>query len=472
MPANTRPGGETFLWGAASAAYQVEGAINADGRGRSIWDVYLDDHHLAGPGISGAVAINFYDRDQYLKDIEDCRKLGLTSYRFSVSWTRIIPDGQGPVNPAGIAHYKRFIADLKAAGIKPMLTLYHWDMPAALAAAGGWQNRESVKWFTRYAEVVFANFADEVDLFVLINEPLIDCAFTLAARDRRTGGNASLAILPGGQDLGITLKMLNHILLAGASAKESFKARGYKGMLGMAMPLMPTIVEDGASAADRSASVFADGVINRWMLDPIYKGSHPGDILDFARENGLDLGVQPDDAATIARARLDFLGVNFYAPTYVRRPAAADRTHVAELYRPEGAYCAFNGPVRPDQFKALLDRIRTDYGNPPVYITENGAGFPGEDMLADGTVRDPQRADYLVGHVAALRAAIADGADIRGYYVWSSHDNLEWLSGYEGRFGIIYVDFDTQQRIPKLSADIYSRLIRGEHLSETGLTGR
>lgn len=458
MPANR----DAFLWGAASASYQVEGAVNADGRGRSIWDVYLDDYHLAGPGISGAVAINFYDRDQYLKDIEDYKRLGLTSYRFSISWPRIIPDGLGPVNPAGIAHYKRFIADLKAAGIKPMLTLYHWDMPAALAFAGGWQNRESVKWFTRYAEVVFANFADEVDLFVLINEPLIDCAFTLAARARRGGSNAALNILPAGEDLGITLKMLTHILLAAAAAKQSFKAKEYRGQLGMAMPLMPTITEDGASAADRAASILADGVVNRWMLDPIYKGKHPQDILDFATTNSLDVGVQPDDAATIKAAKLDFLGINFYAPTYVRAPDPQSRASVGELFRPDGVYCAFNGPVRPDQFKALLDRIRTDYGNPPIYITENGAGFPGDDVLKDGKIDDRQRSNYIIGHIAALKDAIAAGADVRGYYMWSSHDNLEWFSGYEGRFGIIYVDFDTQRRIPKMSAAVYARLIGGE----------
>jgi beta-glucosidase len=322
-----------------------------------------------------------------------------------------MPDGLGPVNPAGIAHYKRFIADLKAAGIKPMLTLYHWDMPAALAFAGGWQNRESVKWFTRYAEVVFANFADEVDLFVLINEPLIDCAFTLAARDRRGGSNAALNILPAGEDLGITLKMLNHILLAAAAAKQSFKAKGYRGQLGMAMPLMPTITEDGASAADRAASILADGVVNRWMLDPIYKGKHPQDILDFATTNSLDVGVQPDDAATIKAAKLDFLGINFYAPTYVRAPDPQSGASVGELFRPDGVYCAFNGPVRPDQFKALLDRIRTDYGNPPVYITENGAGFPGDDVLKDGKIDDRQRSNYIIGHIAALKDAIAAGAD-------------------------------------------------------------
>ena len=453
-----------FLWGAASASYQVEGAIHADGRGRSVWDVYLDDLHLAGPGISGAVAINFYDREQYLQDIELISRLGMNAYRFSISWPRIIPDGLGPVNPAGIAHYRRFIADLKAAGIRPLLTLYHWDMPAALGAAGGWSNRQSVDWFRRYAEVVFANFADEVDMFCLVNEPLIDCAFTLAARDRRGGSNTALELLPGGDNLATMLKMLNHILLAAAGAKESFRARGYRGSLGVALPLMPTLTGDGASAADVEAAQLADGVINRWVLNPMYKGSHPQDLLDFLARRGLDAGVQPGDAARIRAADFDYLGINFYAPLFVRARSGTGKAHVGEPFRPEGVPTAFNGPVRPDQFKALLDRMRTEYGNPTIYITENGAGFPDEDVLRDGKLSDPLRASYIIGHVEAMQAAIADGADVRGYFLWSSHDNLEWFSGYQGRFGLIYVDFDTQKRIPKLSAEVYGRIIRGEKI--------
>jgi len=446
-----------FIWGAASAAYQVEGSPRADGRGRSVWDVYLEDLHLAGPGISGAVAINFYDRDQYLKDIRQFKELGLTGYRFSISWPRIMPDGLGPVNPAGVAHYRRFIGDLREAGIEPMLTLYHWDMPAALGAAGGWENRQSVNWFRRYAEVVFANFADIVDLFCLINEPIIDCAFTLAARDRRGGSNAALEFFPDRPKLATTLKMLNHILLAAAAAKESFDKRGYAGRLGLALPLMPVLTTDDATDEDRAAAVLADGVINRWMLEPLYRSKHPADIIAFLRDAGLDAGVMPEDGATIGRAGLDYLGVNFYAPLFVR---ANERT-VAEPLRPDGVECAFNGPVMPGQFKTLLDRLRTDYGNPPVYITENGAGFPGDDVLVDGRVNDVKRAGYITGHVAAMHRAIADGADIRGYFLWSSHDNLEWFSGYEGRFGVIYVDFDTQRRIPKHSAEVYARLIKG-----------
>ena len=459
------PSHEPFRWGAASAAYQVEGASTADNKGPSIWDVYLDQDHLAGPGISGRVAIDFYDRAQYLKDIALMKQMGLTSYRFSISWPRILPDGLGPVNPAGVAHYRQFIADLKAAGIQPMLTLYHWDMPASLAAAGGWENRASIDWFQHYAEVVFANFADQVDLFVLVNEPLIERDLKTAAEDRIAGGKGDLKLLPDNAHLAISLKTYNHVLLASAAAAESFHRKAYKGRVGIALPLLPTLTAPNASAGDLAAARFGDGVLNRWFLDAIYQGSYPEDILAFANAHAMTTDIQPGDATRIHAARFDYLGVNYYAPVFFRQPTAVNPDSPAEIFRPEAMDSAFNGPVRPDQFRALLNRIRTDYGNPTVYITENGAGFPGDDELVNGAVRDVRRCRYLVTHVAAMQQAIADGADVRGYHVWSSHDNLEWTSGYGARFGMIYVDFNTQQRIPKLSSTIYARLIKGEQLT-------
>jgi beta-glucosidase len=463
--AQTSPPQEPFRWGAASAAYQVEGAFNADNKGRSIWDVYLDDDHLAGPGISGDVAINFYDREQYLRDIALLKKMGLNSYRFSISWPRIMPDGLGPVNPAAIAHYRQFITDLKDAGIKPMLTLYHWDMPASLAAAGGWENRASIDWFQRYAEVVFANFADQVDLFVLVNEPSIERDLKTAAEEKMAGGKGSLVLLPDLTHLAVSLKTYNHILLASAAAKKSFDAKGYKGKVGLAIPLFPPLTAANPSPSDIAAAKFGDGVLNRWFLDAMFKGTYPADILAFAKERKLDTDVKPEDAATIHAAHFDFLGINYYAPAFFRHPKEAQDPAAAEAFTPEGIDKAFNGAVRPDIFKALLDRIRIEYGNPTVYITENGAGFPGEDKLVDGTVHDVRRCRYIVQHVAAMQQAIAAGADVRGYHVWSSHDNLEWISGYGSRFGLIYVDFDTQQRIPKMSAEVYGRITRGENLS-------
>ncbi|WP_459729948.1 glycoside hydrolase family 1 protein [Pseudomonas sp. MHK4] len=452
---------EPFRWGAASAAYQIEGATQVDNRGPSVWDVYLDDHSLAGPGVSGATAINFYDRRQYLKDIALMKSLGFTSYRFSISWTRLLPDGLGPVNPLAVNHYRQFINDLKAAGIQPMLTLYHWDMPASLARDGGWANRKSVAWFQRYAEVVFANFADQVDLFVLVNEPSVERATQVMAEERLNGQPGDLAIVPSAAHLGEALKVFNHILLASAAAKESFTAHGYKGRLGLALPLFPILTAENASSSDEQDAKSADGVLNRWFLDAIYKGTYPADVLKLADTMHLDIDVQAGDAKRVGAAEFDYLGVNYYSPLFISHKTGAEG-YAPKMWLPEGALAAFNGAVRPDQFKALLDRIRVEYGNPPVFITENGAGFPGEDVLVNGEVRDENRCRYIVDHVAAMVEAMKAGADVRGYHVWSSHDNLEWLSGYGSRFGLIYVDFDTQKRTPKNSALVYARLVKGD----------
>ena len=457
---------DSFLWGAASASYQTEGATNADGRGPSIWDVYLDDRQLAGPGVSGRVAINFYDRSQYLQDIALFKKMGLTSYRFSISWTRIIPDGLGPVNPVAVAHYRQFIADLRAAGIKPLLTLYHWDMPAQLAAAGGWDNRESIAWFQRYATAIFANFADQVDTFVLINEPSVEHAMKGMAVQRMAGQPGQLSIVPPRSQLQSALRTFNHILLASAAAKQQFTAAGYRGRLGLAIPLFPTLTATDAPVADVKAARLADGVLNRWFLDAMYKGAYPADVLKAVSDAHLDIDVQPGDAAKVGAARFDFLGINYYAPLYVRQ-SGGSTGYAPQTYLPNDQKLAFNGPVRPDQFTALLLRIRDEYGNPPVIITENGAGFPGEDVFRDGAVNDVGRCQYIVDHVAAMKQAMAAGANVQGYHVWSSHDNLEWLFGYSSRFGMIYVDYDTQRRIPKLSAGVYAHIIKNDVVPAT-----
>jgi beta-glucosidase len=396
------------------------------------------------------------------------KRMGLTSYRFSISWPRILPDGQGPVNMAAVRHYRQFIMDLKAAGIRPMMTLYHWDMPLSLARAGGWENRASVQWFDRYAQVVFANFHDLVDVYVLVNEPLVERAMKILAEKRmklapQDYGTAAFEIVPSAKDLPGALRTFNHLLLASAAAKRSFDKAGYKGQLGVAVPLFPILPGPDATAQDRAAGKLADGVVNRWFLDAMFKGTYPADVLDAAKAIGGDIDVQPGDAATIGSAKLDYLGINFYSPLFIRRPAAARGDgYAVEMFLPKGTYAAYNGAVRPDQLKGLLDRIRTDYGNPPVYITENGAGFPKDDELVDGKVNDVQRCRYLVTHIAAMKDAMAAGSDLRGYHVWSSHDNLEWLFGYSSRFGMTYVDFDTQQRIPKHSFEVYSRIIKGE----------
>lgn len=282
-----------------------------------------------------------------------------------------------------------------------MLTLYHWDMPASLAAAGDWENRASIEWFKRHADLIFANFSDQVNLFVLVNEPAVERDMKTAAEERIAGRKGDLQLLPDQEHLAVSLKTYNHILLASAAAKESFTEKGYKGRLGVALPLFPTLTVDNASADDKASAEIADGILNRWFLDAMYKGSYPADILAIVKALSLQTDIQPDDAAKIHAAHFDYLGVNYYAPLFVRRPLGLGGVYAAELFVSAGTDAAFNGPVRPDQFKALLDRIRLEYGNPTVFITENGAGFPGEDKLIDGTVRDVRRCRYIVEHVGA-----------------------------------------------------------------------
>lgn len=447
-----------FLWGAASAAYQVEGAYQADGKGPSYWDVWMNKYEIAGPGVTGNVAINFYDRKQYLKDIMLMKQLGINSYRFSISWPRIIPDGVGAVNMKAIEHYRTFIKDLKAAGIEPVMTLYHWDMPQALFEKGGWDVRESVDWFGNYAKVVFDNFKDLVKIYVLCNEMLIETGISFIAEDiiKKEKPNFNV-VVPAPDRLERALTQFNHKLLAVAAAGKLFHSYHIpQGEAGVALPLVPTIAVNTESSA---AAQFVDGIANRWFLDAIYKGAYPADILEYAKEHHFDLKIQEGDAKEIQGAGLTYLGINYYAPMFVQHDEKSDYYGMSFPHMPNMEY-AFNGPNRPDQLERLLLRIKDEYGNPAVIITENGAGFKGDDELKNGQVNDTHRINYLKGHIAAVQAVRKIGGHVYGYHVWSSHDNLEWISGYGSRFGMIYVDFKTQQRILKNSAKYYGAYVR------------
>ena len=450
-----------FLWGAASAAYQVEGGYQADGKGSSNWDVWMNKYEIGGPGVNGNVAINFYDRKQYLKDIALMKQLGINSYRFSISWPRIIPDGVGAVNMKAIEHYRTFIQDLRAAGIEPVMTLYHWDMPQVLYEKGGWDVRESVDWFSNYAKVVFDNFKDLVKIYVLCNEILIETGISFMAEDIIKKGKPNFinVVLPAPDRLARTLIQFNHKLLAVAAAAGLFHSYHIpQGEAGVALPLIPTIAVNTESSA---AAGFVDGIVNRWFLDAIYKGTYPADILDYAAAHHLDLKIQEGDAKEIQSAGLTYLGINYYAPLFVQKDEKSDLYGIGFPHMPNTEY-AFNGPNRPDQLQRLLLRIKDEYGNPPVVITENGAGFEGDDELKNGQVNDTHRINYLKGHIAAVQAVRKMGGHVYGYHVWSSHDNLEWISGYRSRFGMIYVDFSTQQRILKNSAKYYGSYVRAQ----------
>jgi beta-glucosidase len=405
-----------------------------------------------------------YDRAQYLEDIALLKQLGVNAYRFSLNWPRILPEGTGKPNAKGIAYYRSLIADLKAADIEPLVTLYHWELPQALAEKGGWANREVVDWFRHYAGVVFDHLGADVRLFLALNEPSTDLGFTAYARQLRETPSrrepVSLTPLPPAAFTSFPgARMVHHQHLAAAAAVEEYRKRSLPGRIAsVAMLLFPAVPASG-SEADLEAARRADGLMNRIYLDPMLKGTYPEDVVAALGGVGAELPVEPGDMETIARNRADFLGVNFYSGfPFAADPAATDNWGLRMTWKgpPDEAW---NGPTRPDLLTAGLLRLRDEYGNPPMMITENGAGFPGEDVPVDGKIEDARRTDYLVRHVAALGDAIRQGADVQGYFHWSSHDNFEWFAGYGRRFGLIHVDFATQRRTPKRSAGAYRALI-------------
>jgi beta-glucosidase len=454
-----------FLWGVATAAYQVEGGWQADGKGLSVWDAYTNIDRMAVGGETANVAINMYDRAQMLQDIALLKGLGVNAYRFSINWPRILPEGTGEPNPAGIAHYRQLVANLKAAGIEPLVTLYHWELPQALAERGGWANREMVDWFRHYAGVVFDSLGRDVNLFLALNEPSTDLGFTVYARQfRETPRREPVPLTPLPPSAFTWFpgaRTVHHQHLAAAAAVEEYRKRNLPGRIAaVAMLLIPALpASDGE--ADAEAARLADGLMNRIYLEPMLVGTYPEDVAAVLRGIGAELPIEPGDMDFIARNRADFLGVNFYSGfSFAADPAAADNWGL-RMTTPASPADPYNGPVRPDLFTAGLLRVKQDYGNPPMIVTENGTGVPGDDELVDGQVNDARRTHYLVHHVAALGEAIRQGADVRGYFHWSSHDNFEWISGTGRRFGLIHVDFATQRRTPKRSAGVYRAIIEG-----------
>ncbi len=452
----------TFLWGTASAAYQVEGGWQADGKGLSNWDVYTNRYRITVPAIgkqeTGNVACNTYSREQYLRDISLMRELGANAYRFSISWSRILPEGSGRVNQAGLAYYSRLVDDLDAAGIEPMVTLFHWDLPQVLQEQGAWGNRQSVEWYRDYASIVIRALGDRVDKFITFNEPFIDLFLIEPSAENICAGRSPNAT---SAQYGAQATAMHHWILANALVTHDFHASGHRGMIGCALPLVPMKPVNPDSEADRTAAMLADGLVNRWWLDAAFKGSYPADLIPVLQKYNPAFSVPEEDMAVIRANPSDFLGVNYYAQAYARQDELSP-LGVGWMNTNPDEVKMFNGPVRPDELYHLLLRIKRDYGNPPVFITENGAGFGDFDEVMDGdTVKDPLRTDYIRRHIAAALRARADGADLRGYFCWSLLDNFEWMQGYERRFGIVHVDFETQKRTPKQSFHAYREIVAG-----------
>lgn len=443
-----------FLWGAATAAYQVEGASTVDGRTASIWDAFSATPGAVACGHTGAEATDHYHR--YEQDIKLVSELGLGAYRFSVAWPRFQPGGRGPVNPAGAAFYDRLVDGLLQAGIEPALTLYHWDLPQDLEDAGGWTNRDTSERFAEYASLVAARLGDRVRYWFTLNEPWCSAYLGYA-----TGEHA-----PGRRDQAASLRAVHHLLLGHGLAVRTLRthlpARAQISIVLNLAQVRPAT----DSPADAEAARLVDGVYNRVFLSPLFDGEYPADVLD-ATAHLSDWGfVRDGDLAAIA-AKVDCLGVNYYQPTVVAAGTDADSPSAPTLpglddvrfVQPPGAVTDMGWAVDATGLSDLLLRVHRERPGLPILVTENGAAYP-DEVCSDGTVPDPDRVEYLRGHLAAAHRALAEGVNLRGYFVWSLLDNFEWAFGYTKRFGLVHVDYPTQRRTLKDSAQWYAKVIR------------
>ena len=420
-----------FLWGAGTAAYQIEGATDLDGRGESIWDRFCALPGKVRNGESGATACDFYHR--YREDIALMRALGLTSFRLSVAWPRILPEGRGRVNQAGLDFYDRVIDELLENQIEPLVTLYHWDLPTALEDAGGWVERSTVEAFGEYVEIVARRLGDRVGLWLTQNEPWV-----IAWLGYGLGVHA-----PGRSSAAEAIAAAHHVLLSHGRATEILRRESPGSRVGVTVDL-----EMAYPASDDPEDVAAcrefDGERNRWFLDPLFRAAYPSDVLE--RLAPVAPPVQTGDLEAIA-VPIDFLGVNYYQRRVVAR--AADGGW--RLVHQDGSLHTDMGwEVSPNALFDLMRRLRDEYAPAAIVVTENGASFS-DARGHDGRVRDPERRDYVAAHLDALGRAIAAGVPVEGYFAWSLLDNFEWAHGYARRFGLVYVDYATLERVPKSS---------------------
>jgi beta-glucosidase len=431
------PGASALKFGAATAAYQVEGAVRADGRGESIWDRFAHTPGRVARDENGDVACDHYNR--WRADLDLMAELGIETYRFSIAWPRVLPEGDGSVNFAGLRFYRELAEGLRERGIEPVATLYHWDLPQTLQERGGWARRDTAQRFADYVSLVAGELGDVVGEWITVNEPWV-VAFQ---------GHAHGTKAPGLRDWPTALAAAHHVMLAHGLGLQALRAAAPGARAGAALnpaPFEPATESDD----DRLATERMDGHQNRWFLDAVLRGRYPDDMLDLyqRRVGPLDF-IEPGDLSLIA-APTEFLGVNYYAPMRVRAVPGAGPLELGQA-PPDPPTTAMGWQVDPDGLFRVLARVRDEYGDVPIAITENGAAYA-DPPAANGRVGDPERTAYLESHLASLRRAIDRGVRVERYFVWSLLDNFEWEWGYDQRFGIVHVDFETQKRTPKDSA--------------------
>ncbi|MCH8617952.1 GH1 family beta-glucosidase [Undibacterium sp. TS12] len=436
-----------FLWGTATSAYQIEGAASLDGRVESIWDRFCSMPGVIRDGSNGAVSCDHYHH--WPEDLDIASSLGSNAYRFSISWPRIFSGPDAEPNAEGLAFYSRLVDGMLARGLQPWATLYHWDLPQYLQDQGGWNSRDTVHAFVRFADVVSRHLGDRVKHWITHNEPW--CTAML--------GHADGIHAPGIKDFKMAIQVCHHVLLSHGLATPVIRANVPDSRIGLALNLHP-ISAATDKAEDQTAADLYDGLRNRWYLDPLYGRGYPTDVWNALAD--LAPAVKAGDMAAIA-VSTDFLGVNFYFPERIEHAPGVSALNLRLVDAGDVERTAFGWEVAPAGMTTLLKRIQDDYAPAAIYITENGATY--DDVLdAQGEIQDVQRRDYLIRHLAAIKEAIRLGCQVRGYFLWSLLDNFEWAEGCSRRFGIIHVDFVTQRRTLKLSGKWYRDFLAGRVL--------
>ena len=439
----TTPFPPGFLWGCATSAYQIEGSPLADGAGPSIWHRFVRTPGRVRHGATGDVACDHYHRMQ--DDVALMRELGHTTYRFSIAWGRVMPEGRGRVNAAGLGFYERLVDELLRAGITPMATLYHWDLPAALDDCGGWLNPDIAHWFADYASTVYKALDDRVPLWATLNEPWVVA----------DGGYMQGVLAPGHRSSHEAAIAAHNLMRAHAQGVHAYRAVG-RHQIGLVVNIEPKHLGPDPSEADQRARAHADAYMNRQYLDAALLGRYPDELREVFGEAWPDWPAQEVEALKVP---IDFLGLNYYTRSVVRHDPNAWPVKAVAVHQPGGIYTETGWELHPQSLTEALLWMHRRYGGLPLYVTENGAAFYDPPSPIDGRIDDPLRVHYLSTHLRAVRDAIEQGADVRGYCAWSLLDNLEWAHGFAKRFGLVHVDFQTQQRTPKTSALFYASVI-------------
>ncbi|MDG5788331.1 GH1 family beta-glucosidase [Evansella sp. AB-P1] len=432
-------------WGVATASYQIEGAVNEDGRGLSIWDTFSHTPGKVLNGDNGDIACDSYHR--YEEDIALLKDLGVDVYRFSIAWPRIYPQGTGDVNEKGLAFYHKFVDTLLENGIEPICTLYHWDLPQALQDEGGWNNRSTIDAFVEYAETMFREFKGKINYWITLNEPW--CTSFLS---NYLGVHA-----PGYNDLQLAVNVSHHLLLAHGRAVQKFRELNIEGEIGYA-PNTTWIDPYSNKTEDIQACQREIGWYIEWFMDPVFKGKYPEFLVEWFKNKGVKLPINEGDLEVIKQP-IDFIGINYYSGHVGRYKEGEGLFHL-EMIDLGYERTDIDWPIYPDGFYHVLTHITERYGKVPIYITENGSCYNEEPV--HGRVKDNNRIKYLQQHLTSLHRAIQSGVNIKGYISWSLMDNFEWAEGYSKRFGLVFINFRTLERIKKDSFYWYKKTIENK----------